>query len=137
MVVVVGGVGDVSVPQRVVGKDEGSLVHERQDVLVGLHVRALVAVDESHVEHYAQLGRQLVGVADDEVYLVRHFRTLYPGAREVLHLVVYLESPQLAVFLQSHSHADGAISGEGSHFEDVLRSDHTDEHLEELSLQVS
>ena len=53
MVVVVGGVGDVSVLQRVVGKDEGSLVHQGQDVLVSLHVRALVAVDEGHVEHYA------------------------------------------------------------------------------------
>ena len=53
MVVVVGGVCDVSVPQRVVGKDEGSLVHQGQDVLVSLHVRALVAVDEGHVEHYA------------------------------------------------------------------------------------
>ena len=48
-VTVVGRVGDMPVPERVVGKDEASGTNERKDQVVILRVLAFVGVDEDEV----------------------------------------------------------------------------------------
>ena len=70
VVLVVGGIHHMSVPERVVGDDESAWTKDAEHHLVAVGIGALVAVDERHVELYAELGCLREGVADDELNLV-------------------------------------------------------------------
>ena len=134
---VVGRVYHMAVPQSVVRQDETALAQHAQRHLVGLHVVPLVAVNECHVENDAQLGSFLYGVAYAEVYLVGHVAALYPRTGKVFHLVVYLESVELAVFGQSLSQANGAITAKSTHLEHMLWANHLHQHAQQSALYVS
>ena len=127
----------MTVPQRVVGKDESAGSHHAQRHFVGVEVGSLVSVDESHVECDAELRCFGDGIADDELYLVCHGRPFNPRPREVLLFVVDFKRIYLTAMLQSLGQADGTVAAERSHFENVLRTNHVDKHLQQAPLQVS
>ena len=136
LVVVVGLVYHMTVPQRIVGDDIAARPQHRHHHVVALAVGALVAVDEGHVERHAQsrcLGQR---VADDERDLVGHGRLLNPRAGKVLHLVVHLKRVEPSAVRQSLCHGYGGVAAERSHLEDGLRTYHLDQHLQQPSLQV-
>lgn len=127
----------MAVPQRVVSKDEAAGTEHGQRHFVRLDICALVAVDESHVELYAQFWCLLYGVANDKAYLVGHGRVFNPRTREVFLLVVYLVCVHHSAFFQSFGHAYSTVSAERSHLKDILRTYHPHQHLQQPALQVS
>lgn len=133
----VSGIYHVAVPQGVVHQDETAWTEYAQRHLVGLHVVPLVAVNKRHVESDVQLGSLLYGIAYAEVYLVGHVTALYPRAGEVFHLVVYLESVELAVFGQSLGQANGTITAKSPHLEHMLWANHLHQHAQQSALYVS
>ena len=137
MVMIVGRVYHMAVPQGIVRQDETALAQHAQRHLVGLHVVSLVAVNECHVENDAQLGGFLYGIAYAEVYLVGHVAALYPRTGKVFHLVVYLESVELAVFGQSLGQANGTITAKSPHLEHMLWANHLHQHAQQSALYVS
>lgn len=137
VVMVVGGVYHVAVPQGIVRQDETALAQHAQRHLVGLHVVPLVTVYECHIENDSQFGSFLYGVAYAEVYLVGHVAALYPRTGKVFHLVVYLESVELAVFGQSLGQAYSTVTAESPHLENVLWASHLHQHAQQSALYVS
>ena len=129
-VAVVGMVDDMAVPQGVVGNDETPRAQDGEHHLVGLLVGALVAIDECHVEGDAQARCLADGVANDERHLVSNGRPLNPWTGEVLLFIIDLEGVQVAVGIQSFSHAERGIATEGAHLEDVLGTNHLHQHLQ-------
>ena len=137
VVLVVGGIHHMTVPERVVGDDESPRPQDAHHHLVALDIRALVAIDERHVELYSEFRGLRQRVADDELDTVGHLRALDPGPREVLHLVVDLERVEPSALRQTLRHRDGAIAAERPHFEHPLWLYHLHQHLQQSSLQVS
>ena len=105
----------MAVPQGIVGNDEAAWTQNADHHVVTLHIGTLVAIDEGHVELYAETRCFCHGVADDEGHLVGYGRLLYPRPRKVLHLVVDLERIEMSVVRQSLSHRDGRIAAERTH----------------------
>ena len=100
VVAVVGLVYDVAVPERVVSEDEASGFEDAHHHLVAVAVGTFVAIHKGHIEGDTQFRCFFEGIADDEVNLVGHLRSLYPRAGEVLHLVVDLEGVELSVAVE-------------------------------------
>ena len=134
MVVVVGVVHHVTVPERIVSEDETSRPQNRKHHLVALAIRPLVTVDERQIERDAQLRSLLQRIADDELDLVCHSRTLNPRTREILHFIVDFERVEPSVLRQSLGHRDSAVAAERPHFEDPFRLDHLHQHLQQPPL---
>ena len=130
MIAVVGRVGDVSVPQRVVGQYKAAGLQNAEHHLVGLYIGALVAIYKGHIELDAQFGRLGDSIADDKLYLVGYGRALYPRPCKVLLLIVDLEGIDLTVFFQSFCHTEGTIATEGAYLEDALGTYHLNQHLQ-------
>ena len=137
MVAAIGFVNHMAVPKRVVGQQESAFAEQREHRLVSLHIRPLVAIYESHIELDAQLWRQFVGVADAKINSIGHRRLLNPRPSEILHLVVHLERVDATALLQPLSHTDSAISAERPHFQNVLRTNHLHQHLQQPTLQMA
>ena len=127
----------MTIPEGVVGQDERAGSHERQQRLVGLHVGALVAIDESHVERDAESRCLYVGIADDEGDAIGERRAFYPVACEVLHLVVGLKGPDVASGRKSLGQAERTITAERAHFEHVQRFLDFHQHLQQPALQMA
>ena len=136
-VAVVCGVDDVAVPKGVVGEDEAAGTEQGEDGLVGLDVCALVAVDEGHIEGYAQTRGFTVGVADDELNAVGDVGVFYPRAGEVFLFVVDFEGIDAAAGFEALGHADGTVAGECPDFKYVAGTYHADEHPEQTALKMA
>ena len=137
LVVIIGAVDHMAVPQRVVGHDHAAGVHERQNVFIGLEICAFVAIEERHVEGHAELWCQQVSVADGERYLVGIGRVFDPWTGEIFHLVVYLEGVEHGAVFQSLGHAQRTVAAERAYLQNVFGTHHLHEHLQESSLKVS
>lgn len=137
VVTVVGWIDDVPIPQGIVGKDITAGIQDAHYHLIGLDVGALVAIYKSHVEHNSQFGCFHVGITYAEIYLVGYTGSLYPWSGEIFHLVIDFKGIEFAAFLQTLGQTDGAVTAEGSYFQDVLGTNHFYQHFEQSALDMT
>lgn len=135
-VVVVGRIGDVTVPKRVVGKEKTTFFHDWQYRLVGLDIVAFVAVDEGQVEVEIEFGSLGDGIANHKRDSVAIRRIFEPFSRKILHFIVDFVGPEVSTVGQSLGHAKCRIAAERAHFEHTLWSNHLHKHFQQSTLQM-
>ena len=103
---------------------------------------ALVGINEDHIESEVlpitgERREGLQDIRDMKLNLIGPGRVLYPGAGEVLLLVVDLEGMKHSARLEGTGHREGAVAGEGAYLKDEAGTDHLHEHPQQLPLQVA
>ena len=135
-VVVVGRIGDVTVPERIVGEEKTTVFQQGKHRLVGLDIVAFVAVDEGQIEveiEFRCLGDGIANQKSDSVAISRIFE---PFSRKILHFIVDFVGPEVSTVGQSLGHAKCRIAAERADFEHTLRSNHLHEHFQQSTLQM-
>ena len=157
LVMIVGGIGYMTVPQSVIGKYESTWSHKLKHHLVSLDICALVAINKCHIKLYTKLRSLNIGITNAKLNMFGYRRALKPRTGKVFHLVVYLKRPYLTNNIiiasplctidtlallartlcnlsQSFSHTYSTIARKCAHFKDVLWTYHLDKHLEQTAL---
>lgn len=130
-------VDDFHVPQGVVGKDECTDGHFRQNGIEVVGVLAFVCVDEDEVPRTGEVLEHLERVADVEVYARGVGRGIEQASERGFFFGVNLDCIEVRVAGHAFGEREGRISGESAQLEDSARSNHCGEHFEQTALVMA
>ena len=136
-VVVVGRVDDVTVPEHIVGQNDGTGMEIGEEKLVVVRVLTFIGVDKGHVDAQVHGGKELEDVAHNHFHTCVVGGLLKPGTRETFLFVVDLEGVDGAAFRHTRCHGEGGIARIGADFHHRPGLEHLHEHAQELSLKMA
>ena len=118
-------VGDLAVPQGVVGDDEPARLHMVDDEVEVIDILPLVGIDKHQVEVAAKLRHYLTAVANVEGNAVAHRRLIEMAAQEVLKLILYLDAVDDGIVVeQSLGKALRRVARVGAQLQHPLGANH-------------
>ena len=99
MVVVVGWVNDVPIPQCIVSEDIATRTDDGQQLLIYLRIITLVTMTKAISNRIPNFGASSAASPNTKVYLVGNWRPFNPRTGEILHLVIDFKGIEFAPFL--------------------------------------
>ena len=126
----------MTVPQRVVGKNQAAGTHHRENKVEVFRIQPLVGIDKNKVEGFTERRDNIEGIAEMHPYLILMGRLFQVFHDEVFHFVVDLKRMDQSPFFQPFRHTKSSISCISTDLKHTAGTKHPAKHLEYPPLQM-